>query len=60
LARIPSRCAVSALKRRSVSTPTTVTQTSPTLIRYPSGWAVVKNRDRTPLPMMATGSPRST
>ena len=58
--RMPRRCAVSRLTRRSASTPTTVSQVSPTLIARPIGLSVVKKRLRTPCPMMATGSPRST
>ncbi len=57
--RTPSWAAASLLTRRSVSTPTTVSQVSPTLIGFPIGASVVKNRVRTLYPMIATGSPRS-
>ena len=57
--RIPSRADWPA-SRRSVRTPITVTQISPTFSRAPIGASVVKNRLRTPWPMMATGSPRWT
>ena len=53
--RMPSLSALSPTTCRSASTPTTVTQCSPTLIARPIGSSVVKKRLRTPWPMTATG-----
>src|SRR5438093_83162 len=58
--RMPSFWVVWVLTRRSASTPITVTQLLPTLSGLPIGSSVVKKRDRTPSPMIATGRPRST
>ena len=60
MSRIPSFWVVCVLTRRSASTPITVTQLLPTLSGLPIGSSVVKKRDRTPSPMIATGRPRST
>ena len=54
--RMPSRCDVCSATCRSSSTPTTVSQLSPTLIGRPTGSSVVKKRERTPWPMMHTGA----
>ena len=52
--RMPSRFAVSDDTFRSSSTPTTVSHSLPTLIARPIGSSVVKKRDFTPCPMIAT------
>ena len=53
--RMPSRFAVSDETLRSSSTPATVSHWLPTLIVRPIGFSVVKKRDFTPWPMIATG-----
>ena len=47
---------MSAETLRSSNTPTTVSQSLPTLIALPIGFSVVKNRDFTPCPMIVTGA----
>ena len=54
--RMPSFDAMSAETLRSSSTPTTVSQSLPTLIGLPIGFSVVKKRDFTPCPMIVTGA----